>query len=55
MSHIPLIMLSAKDDSDTKIKCLEAGADDYMVKPFNPKELSLRIQALLRRVGKLQS
>lgn len=55
MNHIPLIMLSAKEDSDTKIKCLEAGADDYMVKPFNPRELSLRIQALLRRVGKLQS
>jgi DNA-binding response OmpR family regulator len=52
LNHIPLIMLSSKEDSESRIKCLETGADDYLVKPFNPRELAARIQVILRRVGK---
>ncbi|TAM86896.1 MAG: phosphate regulon transcriptional regulatory protein PhoB [Candidimonas sp.] len=46
---IPLIMLTAKTDERDKIEGLEAGADDYVTKPFSPKELRARIKALLRR------
>ena len=46
---IPLIVLSGKDSTGDKIECLRLGADDYLVKPFNPEELSLRIDKLLRR------
>ena len=46
---IPLLILSAKGESDSRIKGLELGADDYLPKPFSPRELVLRIQALLRR------
>lgn len=52
LSHVPLIMLSASDSSDNRIRCLEAGADDYMVKPFNPRELAARVNGILRRIGK---
>ena len=52
LQHIPMIMLSGSDSTDSKIRCLEEGADDFMVKPFNPKELAARIQGLLRRNGK---
>jgi DNA-binding response OmpR family regulator len=52
LGNIPLIMLSGNDSSDIRIRCLEAGADDYMVKPFNPRELSARINGMLRRSGK---
>lgn len=45
-----LIMLSGKDNTSTKIECLRAGADDFLAKPFNPEELSLRIHKLLSRV-----
>lgn len=51
-SSIPVIILSGDDSAEAKIKCLEAGADDYVVKPFNPQELHLRIKAILRRMGK---
>jgi two-component system, chemotaxis family, chemotaxis protein CheY len=44
---IPLIMLSGKEDSADKIKCFELGADDYILKPFNPKELRARIKRRL--------
>jgi DNA-binding response OmpR family regulator len=44
-----IIMLTAKDDVDTKIKCLNMGADDYMTKPFSFDELDARIRALSRR------
>ena len=54
-SNIPLIMLSGENNSDTKIKCLEAGADDFMIKPFNPRELEARINSILRRSTKLQT
>lgn len=42
--EIPLIMLSGKEESADKIKCFEMGADDYVVKPFNPRELMVRIK-----------
>ncbi|MFZ4056694.1 MAG: response regulator transcription factor [Ferruginibacter sp.] len=53
LRNVPLIMLSASDSSDNRIRCLEAGADDYMVKPFNPRELAARVNGILRRLGKL--
>lgn len=46
---IPIIMLTAKGDDGERIEGLEAGADDYLPKPFNPKELDARIRAVLRR------
>ena len=52
LNHIPMIMLSGNDSSDNRIRCLEAGADDYMIKPFNPRELAARINGILRRLGK---
>lgn len=47
---IPILMLTAKGEAAERIEGLEIGADDYMTKPFSPKELVLRLQALLRRV-----
>ena len=47
---IPIIMLTAKGDDVDRIVGLEVGADDYLPKPFNPRELIARIQAVLRRV-----
>lgn len=46
---IPLIMLSGIESSQEKIKCLKMGANDYVVKPFNPEELAIRIELLLAR------
>jgi len=46
---IPILFLSAKGESESRIKGLELGADDYLPKPFSPRELVLRIQSLLRR------
>lgn len=48
-SQIPIIMLTARGDDVDKIVGLELGADDYMVKPFNPRELVARVKAVLRR------
>jgi two-component system, OmpR family, phosphate regulon response regulator PhoB len=48
-SGIPILFLSAKGEAESRIKGLELGADDYLPKPFSPKELVLRIKALLRR------
>lgn len=48
-ASIPLLILSAKGETESRIKGLELGADDYLPKPFSPRELLLRIQALLRR------
>ena len=45
--EIPLIMLSGKEESSEKIKCFEMGADDYVLKPFNPRELLARIKRRL--------
>ena len=47
---VGLIILSGKDNTSNKILCLRLGADDYLVKPFNPEELSLRIQNMLNRI-----
>ncbi len=49
--HIPLIMLSGIESSNERVKCLKLGADDYIVKPFNPEELSIRIENLIIRRG----
>ncbi len=46
----PIMLLTAKGETDDRIAGLEAGADDYLAKPFEPKELLLRINAILRRV-----
>jgi two-component system, OmpR family, alkaline phosphatase synthesis response regulator PhoP len=48
-SRLPIIMLTARGDDVDKIVGLELGADDYMVKPFNPRELVARVKAVLRR------
>ncbi|MBY0481976.1 MAG: response regulator transcription factor [Chitinophagaceae bacterium] len=52
-SSVPFIILSGKEDTDTRIRCLEAGADDYLIKPFNPRELDARLKNILRRMGKI--
>ena len=49
--HIPVIMLTARGEEADKIRGLETGADDYMTKPFSPKELIARVNAVLRRTG----
>ncbi|MEA4896739.1 response regulator [Bacillota bacterium Meth-B3] len=49
VSNIPVIMLTAKDETFDKVLGLELGADDYVVKPFEPKELVARIKAVIRR------
>jgi two-component system response regulator MtrA len=48
LSGVPIIMLTAKSDTADVVRGLESGADDYMVKPFNPKELVARVRARLR-------
>jgi DNA-binding response OmpR family regulator len=48
-SHIPIIMLSGAQESNVRIHCLEIGADDFITKPFNPKEVQVKIDAILRR------
>src|SRR5690606_21468889 len=48
-ADIPIIMLTAKVEEDNKIQGLEVGADDYITKPFSPRELVARLKAVLRR------
>jgi DNA-binding response OmpR family regulator len=48
-SDVPILMLTARDDDVDKIVGLELGADDYLTKPFNPRELVARVKAILRR------
>ena len=48
--HVPIVMLTARGDETDRIVGLEMGADDYVVKPFSPKELVARVRALFRRV-----
>jgi DNA-binding response OmpR family regulator len=48
-SAVPVLMLTARDEEVDRIAGLEAGADDYLTKPFNPRELLARIQAIMRR------
>ncbi|WP_078430146.1 response regulator transcription factor [Alkalihalobacterium alkalinitrilicum] len=50
----PILMLTAKDDEFDKVLGLELGADDYMTKPFSPREVVARVRAILRRVGQIQ-
>ena len=50
-SKLPIIMLTARGEFDDRIKGLEAGSDDYLQKPFEPKELLLRINNILKRLG----
>jgi len=50
-SAIPIVVLSAIGDEDQKVEALEAGADDYVTKPFGPRELVARLNAVLRRAG----
>jgi DNA-binding response OmpR family regulator len=54
-SDVPIVMVTARADTHDVVAGLEAGADDYLTKPFAPKELSARIRALLRRVRPPQS
>lgn len=49
--EIPIILLTARGAEEDKVKGLDSGADDYVTKPFSPKELSARIRAVLRRTG----
>jgi len=49
---IPVIIVSGEDSSEKRILCLNSGADDYIVKPFNPAELEARVRVILRRIGK---
>ena len=51
--QLPIILLTARAEENDKIRGLEIGADDYMTKPFSPKELIARIRAVIRRTGKL--
>jgi two-component system KDP operon response regulator KdpE len=50
-SDMPIVVLSAVGDEDHKVRALEAGADDYVTKPFSPRELVARLQAALRRAA----
>lgn len=49
LRHVPVVMLTAKGEESDIVQGLELGADDYMMKPFSPKELTARIRAVLRR------
>lgn len=49
-SRVPILLLTAKGETEDRIRGLEAGADDYLAKPFEPKELLLRINSILRRM-----
>ena len=53
-SEVPIIMLTARDEDFDKIVGLELGADDYLTKPFNPRELVARVKAILRRVDRVE-
>ncbi len=55
MSDVPVIMLTVKDEEEDRIRGLEMGADDYVTKPFSPRELASRIRAVLRRVSSSES
>src|SRR6202167_181387 len=48
-SAVPILMLTARDEKESRIKVLEMGADDYLANPFEPRELSLRVASILRR------
>ncbi|MDT0575169.1 phosphate regulon transcriptional regulator PhoB [Croceicoccus sp. F390] len=50
LSHVPIVMLTARGTEDDKVRGLQTGADDYLTKPFSPRELMARVAAILRRV-----
>lgn len=52
-NQVPILMLTAKDDEFDRVLGLELGADDYMTKPFSPREVVARVKAILRRVGQV--
>ena len=52
LRDIPIILVTARGEEEDKVRGLEIGADDYVTKPFSPKELTARIRAVLRRSGK---
>lgn len=54
-SSLPIIMLTANTQEETIVSTLESGADDYMTKPFRPRELLARIRSLLRRAGRAEA
>jgi len=49
---IPVMIVSGEDSSEKRILCLNSGADDYVVKPFNPAELEARVRVILRRINR---
>lgn len=49
-SHVPIIMLTAREAEDDRVRGLETGADDYLTKPFSPRELMARVSAVMRRI-----
>lgn len=55
ISNIPILMLTAKSDSNSKVRGLRAGADDYLTKPFDINEFAARVISLIRRCGYLDS
>ena len=52
LKHLPILLLTARGEKEDRISGLEAGSDDYLVKPFEPRELVLRVNAILRRAPK---
>ncbi len=54
VKEVPLIILSGNEKSADKIACLVAGADDYVVKPFNPEEILARLNNILRRISRIR-
>ena len=53
--ELPILMLTARSDEDDRVKGFEKGADDYLVKPFSPRELVARVRAILKRTGRLKN
>jgi len=51
-SHLPIIMLTARGEESDKLKSFDSGVDDYITKPFSPREMIARVKALLRRSGR---
>jgi two-component system phosphate regulon response regulator PhoB len=49
-AHVPIIMLTAREDEDDRVRGLDTGADDYLTKPFSPRELLARVSAVMRRI-----
>ena len=54
-SHVPIIVITANDDDRTLVRALDAGADDYVVKPFGTDQVAARMRAVLRRTGRTEA